>query len=460
MSKQHSMVLAAACALVAAGCSGDGGSGASASGTTTRAATAAPTKCGTDSGSGCAPQSARVDLAEPVFSRPTEVTNPLFPIARLHSALLLGNDDGRMLRVETTLLPGTKTIDLNGRKVEALVSQYVAYLDGRILEVALDWYAQDDEGAVWYLGEDVFNYEDGAVANREGTWLAGKDGPAAMIMPARPRVGDVYRPENSPGIVFEEVTVKSVGKSFGGPQGRVGGAIVVDELHQDGAHEVKVFAPGYGEFKTGSGGSLEDLALAVPTGALSGPAPAALEQIWQSTIAVFDAAGAGDWKAASAATGRLNRAWSLYRASSEVPPLLAAQMTRALTALAGDELAPAARAWNAAGTQRTALDVGQATLDLLLRHRQPAAVDLARFELWARQVQVDAAAAEPGAVAGDVETLARIRDRFAHTLDAEAAKELGTLLEELKSAAEDEDLEAAADLAADLRVVVAAASVS
>jgi hypothetical protein len=453
-------VLAAACSLVAAGCSGDGGSAPSASGTTTadRAATAAPTACGTESGEGCAPKSARVDLAEPVFSRPTEVTNPLFPISRLHSALLLGNDDGRMLRVETTLLPRTKSIDLNGKQVEALESQYVAYLDGRIYEVALDWYAQDDEGAVWYLGEDVFNYKDGAVANKEGTWLAGKDGPAAMIMPARPRAGDVYRPENSPGIVFEEVTVKSVGASFSGPQGRVGGAIVVDELHQDGGHEAKVFAPGYGEFKTGSGGALEDLALAVPTDALRGPAPAALEQLWLSTIAVFDAAGAGDWKAASAANERLNGSWRRYRARAQVPPLLAAQLTRALTALAGDELAPAVAARNAAGTQRTALDVGQATLDLLLRHSQPAAVDLARFELWARRVQVDAAAAEPGAVAGDVATLARIRDRFAHTLAAAAAKELRTLLEELKSAAEEEDLEAAAGVAADLRRAVAAAS--
>ena len=33
---------------------------------------------------------------------------------------------------------------------------------------------------------------------------------AAMIMPADPKVGDVYRPENIPGFVFEEVTVKAV----------------------------------------------------------------------------------------------------------------------------------------------------------------------------------------------------------------------------------------------------------
>ena len=58
---------------------------------------------------------------------------------------------------------------------------------------------------MWYFGEQVDNYVDGALDNHDGTWLAGRDGPPGMIMPARPRVGDVYRPENIPGLVFEEV---------------------------------------------------------------------------------------------------------------------------------------------------------------------------------------------------------------------------------------------------------------
>jgi hypothetical protein len=41
-----------------------------------------------------------------------------------------------------TLLPGTKTITWNGRRVPTRIHQYVAYSGGRILEVALDWYAQ------------------------------------------------------------------------------------------------------------------------------------------------------------------------------------------------------------------------------------------------------------------------------------------------------------------------------
>ncbi len=55
-----------------------------------------------------------------------------------------------------------------------------------------------------------------------------------MIMPANPQVGDVYRPENIPGFVFEEVTIQSTGLTVDGPTGSVAGAIVVKELHMDG----------------------------------------------------------------------------------------------------------------------------------------------------------------------------------------------------------------------------------
>lgn len=412
--------------------------------------------CGTESGEGCAPESARVDRAEPTFSNPTAVTNPLFPISQLHSAVLLGNADGHLFRAETTLLPNTKTIDLNGQQVEALISQYTAYMDGRIEEVALDWYAQADDGSVWYLGEDVFNYEDGVIADTEGTWLAGKDGPAAMIMPADPQVGEVYRPENSPGIVFEEVTVKAVDVTVDGPAGPVEGAIMTEELHMDGGYEDKIFAPGYGEFSTGSGGDLEALAIAAPTDALSGPLPAELETLLSGATDIFDAAEAEDWEGAATTLKTMTAAWADYQAGGDVPELLAAQMSRALATLAGDALVPAVNHRNVAGTRKAAIDVAQASLDLQLRHRPVAEIDRARFGLWAQQLLVDATGAEPGPVLGDVAVLEWTWDRFAHTLDSAAASNIEAQLGNLRTAADDEDLEAAADIAAQLRDTLAA----
>lgn len=401
--------------------------------------------CGTLDGAGCAPQNARVDLAEPSFSNPTQVTNPLFPVSQQHSVVNLGTVGGESFRAEVTLLPSTRTIEVNGQAVQALQSQYAAFVDGRIEEVALDSYAQADDGAVWYLGEDVFNYQEGELADTGGTWLAGRDGPPAMIMPASPEVGDVFRSENIPGLVFEEITVENVGAAVDGPYGRVSGAIRVRELHTDGGLEEKTFAPGYGEFLTSGGGDVEALALAVPTDALGTPLPNQLATLATGANAVFDAAEKRDWDAASTTLDGMMAAWASYRAGG-VSPRLEAQMSDALASLE-DEV----DAENAAEVQQAAIEVGRATLDFHLRHRPVAEVDRARFVLWARQALVDAAAEDQGALRGDVVTLAWVRDRFAHTLAAADAARLDSLLGELRAAAETPDFGAAAGAAQRLR---------
>ncbi len=159
-----------------------------------------------------APKSKRVDLVAPAFPRVPSVTNPLFPIGKLESVVLNGVVDGKPFRTETTLMQETQILEwIPGQRVKVLVSQYTAYLDGRLQEVALDLYAQGDDGSVWYFGEEVSDYARGVIFTSEGTWRAGKDGPIAMIMPARPKVGNVHRAENIPGVVFEEVTIERTG---------------------------------------------------------------------------------------------------------------------------------------------------------------------------------------------------------------------------------------------------------
>ena len=82
----------------------------------------------------------------PVFSHPTRITNPLFPITSTEHMISLGVEGETKLRQETTLLDRTRTISYNGKQVETIVSQFVAYGDGRILEVAIDYFAQADDG--------------------------------------------------------------------------------------------------------------------------------------------------------------------------------------------------------------------------------------------------------------------------------------------------------------------------
>ncbi len=398
--------------------------------------------CGTFDGNGCAPESERVDLTSPMFCNSTNITNPWFPVSSQASILMHGFVDGGEFRTEVTLLPRTKVVNINGVAVEALVSQYAAFIDGQIDEVALDLYAQADDGAVWYLGEDVFNYEDGDVADTDGTWLAGRDGPAAMIMPANPQVGDVYRPENAPGFVFEEVAVTQVGVTVDGPNGPVPRAIKVNELHMDGSHEDKLFAPGYGEFHTGNvGGDFESLALASPTDALSGPIPAQLPAIVDGAADVFDAAEDGHWRDALDATEETVDAWDAYRAG-QVPPLVRARMAEKI-----DGLEAAVAAQDAEGVQRAALEVMLSAHDLQLRHRPVPSIDRARLQIRACTLVLDAAEEDAGATLGDVVVLEWTRDRFIHTLGAVEARRLNRKIAAIRTEIERGHLGAAGRIA-------------
>ena len=406
-----------------------------------------PTPCGTYSGRGCAPATRRVDTRMPTFSRPTKITNPLFPISRLRSVVLLGHVDGKPFRSETTLLPGTATVAWGGRPIRVVISQYMAFLDGRLDEVALDRYAQADDGSVWYLGEDVFDYRRGAVAITEGTWLAGRDGPPAMIMPGAPRVGDVFRPENVTGVVFEEVVVKSVNATVKGPHGPVTGALVAEELHLDGSHSNKVFAPRYGEFRTGSGDDVEALALAVPADALAGPTPPALRFLTTSAWGILENARLQDWQAASATVKRMSTAWKTVRGGA--PPLIATRLNSNLNALTRT-----VKQRRAAQVAQLAINVAQSALDLELRHRPAVEVDIERFHLWTQQLRVHAAARDLAGATGDVAVLEWVRDRLTSALGPAGLPKLDAGVRALRAATDARNLPAAADHAARLAAQV------
>lgn len=383
-----------------------------------------------------APRSARVDLGRPAFSTPTLVTNPLYPVSALQRVILTGTSGGEPFRSETTLLPSTRTIRFGGRDVEVLQSQYIAWIGRRIEEVAIDWYAQDDAGAVWYLGEDVFNFANGVIEDNEGTWLAGREGPAAMIMPTNPQLGDVWRPENACDIVFEEVTTEDIGVTVAGPRGPVTGAIVTNELHMDGTTEAKVFAPGYGEFSTGSGANLEALALAVPTDAVAGPMPAELGTLASGARGIFDVAVSGTWGAIATTFAGMSSAWNVFQAGS-VPPILRTRMIAALAALDA-----AVQSQDVQGARQAAVDVDLATLDLQLRHRTVAQVDLDLLDLWARQLLVDVAASDQDGVLADAATLRWIRDRLATDVYAAELRLVNAALAQIVQAVSRRDSDA------------------
>jgi hypothetical protein len=399
-----------------------------------------------------APDPARRDLVAAPFSDPTSVTNPLFPISDLKSAILNGHVDGKVFHTETTLLPFTKIIEWTpGQCVRVLVSQYMAFLDGSLQETAIDLYAQADDGSVWYLGESVFDYKvDGLVLTTEGTWQAGLDGPFAMIMPSDPQVGDVNRAENLPGNSFEEVHVTNIDQTFNGPSGPVSGGMVALEIHQDAAPSDKLFAPGYGEFRSTDGPDVEAMALASPTDSLPSGVPPELMRISNGADRIFGSplSTTLEWGRAEHRAHRMLDAWIAFRAG-DVPPRLVKPTSVALRNLIAQ-----IEARSRPKTRNASIDAAYASNDLQLRYRSVIKIDTRRFELWVRRALVDATAGSLGGTRSDVVTLEWLRDRIALSLDPVTLVRLDTLVGEMGGAVVDEDLPAAAHAARELRALM------
>jgi len=177
----------------------------------------------------------------------TRITNPWWPM-RPGSRWVYRETDsgGARQKVVVTVTHRTKRI-ANG--VTARIVSDVATEDGEPVEVTDDYYAQDREGNVWYLGEDTAEYEHGKVVSREGSFEAGVDGAeAGVIMPARPRPGLRYRQEYYAGHAEDRARIVSLREQAGVPYGHFRHVLMTREDNplEPRALEFKFFARGVG----------------------------------------------------------------------------------------------------------------------------------------------------------------------------------------------------------------------
>jgi hypothetical protein len=160
--------------------------------------------------------------SEPVHLDPStftsQIDNPYWPMKPgSHWTFRETDGHGADKRVNITVTDKTRTI----MGIEARVVHDVLTEDGQVAEDTFDWYAQDADGNVWYLGEDTKEFENGKVKTTEGSWEAGvKGAQPGIVIPARPTPGMAYRQEYLKGEAEDKATVLSVdgkGKVPNGP---------------------------------------------------------------------------------------------------------------------------------------------------------------------------------------------------------------------------------------------------
>ncbi len=184
----------------------------------------------------------------PAFGHPTRITNPYLPLSKYRTCTLTGTEDGKHVRVVRRLLDRTEHFAVGGATVTAAVVEDRDYADGRLVERTLDYFAQADDGTVYYLGEDVDDYKNGKVTGHHGAWRYGRDtDKLGVAMPARPRVGTTWRNEDVPGITTESdrVVEKLAHVRI---RGRTYGALirVRESISPEGETEYKLYARGTG----------------------------------------------------------------------------------------------------------------------------------------------------------------------------------------------------------------------
>ena len=183
----------------------------------------------------------------PTFSHPTAISNLYLPLASLHQDVLAGRDKSVLSRTERTVLPATRTFHLNGQTVTAMIVEDRDYEKGMLAEATQDYYAQGDDGAVYYLGEKVDEYKRGKIVGHGGAWLAGEHGARPGIqMTAHPKVGDRWQSEAVPGVAEETDVVVDTDATVTGPTGTYRHCIKVKEMVPGEGAEYKYYAPHVG----------------------------------------------------------------------------------------------------------------------------------------------------------------------------------------------------------------------
>lgn len=215
------------------------------------------------------PARAATPTAPPVFDNPTQITNAFFPFQRGGSKVFAGSDHGARATALDLYLTETRTFLLNGSAVECAILREVNFEAGELVESTDNYFAQATNGAVYYFGEVVDNYEDGVIVNHDGSWLVGgKTRPTdpddtgnapipAVFMPATPEVGDTFKPEDLFPIVDETALVLRVGTRLVVPAARFRQVIVVREttrLNTDVG--LKFYASGVGVVQARSRGEI------------------------------------------------------------------------------------------------------------------------------------------------------------------------------------------------------------
>jgi hypothetical protein len=176
----------------------------------------------------------------------TQIDNPYWPMAPGSKWVYRESDiKGSAVRVDVTVTSRTRQISgIAATVVHDKVSDH-----GELIENTFDWYAQDECGNLWYLGENTKEYENGKIVSTEGSWEHGVNGAfAGVVVPADPQVGMSYRQEYYAGEAEDVASILSVDEQAQVPFGHFRDVLLTKDFTtlERRVLEYKLYARGVG----------------------------------------------------------------------------------------------------------------------------------------------------------------------------------------------------------------------
>lgn len=210
-----------------------------------------------------------VPLAGQTFTNPLDITNVFHPFPAQGITLekvfevQQGHTDERVVH---TYMTGTRSFEWplgTGQMVDCRILEETDIEDEEVTEVSINYFAQADDGTVYYFGETVDIFDGGVLVSHEGSWLVGGpdvgDPPGtfpandpAVFMPASPQEGSIWKPEDLlPAFPLDETAeVIKEDKTVFVPAGLYFGCIrVLESTALSDETELKWYAPGVGVIK-------------------------------------------------------------------------------------------------------------------------------------------------------------------------------------------------------------------
>jgi hypothetical protein len=174
-----------------------------------------------------------------------DIDNEFFPLPIGHRVTLEGDEGSAHLVVRITSMDETETV----AGVETRVVEEFESMDGNVVEISRNFFAQAADGTVCYFGEDVDIYDGaGNVTSHSGSWRAGVDAnrPGIFMLPSL-EVGIAFQQEIAPGIAEDQAQVIAVGERTEVPAGTFEDTTTLrDGSPLDGSIGDKVYARGIG----------------------------------------------------------------------------------------------------------------------------------------------------------------------------------------------------------------------